>query len=414
MGEPLQVDTASLAEPIPTLSASPALTGSDPVSQAIAAQAAKTDAALAAIKHEVAEHAQNVSTAARGYDRSDRDIADTMSKHTFGGTEVQQAGHGFKQGGGRRWGEGVAVSEDDEPATCSRIPRPRTMRPLFAFPTVGIYFSGLVVFAVSTMAVVAGWAPVWVTIAANAGVSYVMFTVVHEAVHHSISTAGWVNALFGRLAWVFVSPMSSFPSLASIHMAHHRYTNDRTMDPDASATHVKWWQLPFRWALVDAFYVMYYTRRLPSRPARELAETAVMFSLCAAVVAGAGVSGNLWMLAVVVVIPQRVAIFVLAWAFDWLPHHRLRDTPDTNRYRTTWARAGMEWLLTPLLLSQNYHLVHHLHPWVPWYRYLPTWRENEKIYLRSQVPLISAFGRLLTPDEFGKGKRLNASRKIGK
>ena len=30
----------------------------------------------------------------------------------------------------------------------------------------------------------------------------------------------------------------------------------------------------------------------------------------------------------------------------------------------------MEWLLTPLMLSQNYHLVHHLHPSVPFYRYV--------------------------------------------
>jgi fatty acid desaturase/flavin-dependent dehydrogenase len=285
-------------------------------------------------------------------------------------------------------------------AACDRVPCPDKAVPLFAFPTVGIYLSGLLVFAVSSMAAVAGWAPVWVAVVVNAGVSYVMLTVVHEAVHRSISTAGWVNALFGRLAWVFVSPMFSFPSFVFIHMAHHRYTNDCTMDPDAFATHVRWWQLPFRWALADAFYVIYYIRRLRSRPARELAETAMMFGLCATVVVAAGVSGNLWTLAVVVVIPQRVGLFAMAWAFDWLPHHRLRDTPDSNRYRTTWARVGMEWLLTPLMLSQNYHVVHHLHPWVPWYRYLPTWRGNENAYLRNEVPLISAFGRPLSPDEW--------------
>jgi fatty acid desaturase/flavin-dependent dehydrogenase len=292
-----------------------------------------------------------------------------------------------------------------EPPAGDRVPCPPKTVPLLAFPTVGIYLSGLAVFAVSATAAVAGWAPVWAAIAVNAGVSYVMLTVVHEAVHRSISTAGWVNALFGRLAWVFVSPMFSFPSFVFIHMTHHRYTNDRTMDPDAFATDLRWWQLPFRWALADAFYVMYYLRRLRSRPARELAETTVMFSLCATVVAAAWVSGNLWTLAVVVVIPQRVGLLAMAWAFDWLPHHRLSDTPDSNRYRTTWARVGMEWLLTPLMLSQNYHVVHHLYPWVPWYRYLLTWRGNQDAYLRSEVPLISAFGRPLTPGEFVERQR---------
>ena len=61
---------------------------------------------------------------------------------------------------------------------------------------------------------------------------------------------------------------------------------------------------------------------------------------------------------------------MLAWWFDWLPHHGLEDTQSENRYRATRNRVGLEWLFTPLMLSQNYHLVHHLHPSVPFYRYL--------------------------------------------
>ena len=72
---------------------------------------------------------------------------------------------------------------------------------------------------------------------------------------------------------------------------------------------------------------------------------------------------------------------MLAWWFDWLPHHGLEDTQTENRYRATRNRVGLEWLFTPLMLSQNYHLVHHLHPSVPFYRYLKTWRRNEEAYL---------------------------------
>ena len=32
---------------------------------------------------------------------------------------------------------------------------------------------------------------------------------------------------------------------------------------------------------------------------------------------------------------------------------------------TTRVRVGLEWLMTPMMLFQNYHLVHHLHPAVP-------------------------------------------------
>ncbi len=283
--------------------------------------------------------------------------------------------------------------------TAEHVRDPRRAAPLIAFPTVALCLSGLVVFAVSVAAAVNGRAPAWVVIAVNAAVSYVMFTVAHESIHRSISSVRWVNALLGRLAWLFVSPAFSLPSFAFIHQSHHRHTNDPTMDPDAFATHASRWQLPLRWALADAFYATYYVRRSRSRPtrelARELAETTVMFSLCATALVAAGASGNWWTVATVIVIPQRLAMFALAWSFDWLPHHRLCATPDSDRYRTAWIRIGMEWLLTPLLLSQNYHAVHHLRPHLPWYRYLPEWRRNGTVYLRRGVPLISIFGRPL-------------------
>ena len=44
-------------------------------------------------------------------------------------------------------------------------------------------------------------------------------------------------------------------------------------------------------------------------------------------------------------------------------------------------RVGGEGWLTPLFVYQNYHLVHHLHPSVPFYRYVRAWRRNEQAYL---------------------------------
>jgi fatty acid desaturase len=45
----------------------------------------------------------------------------------------------------------------------------------------------------------------------------------------------------------------------------------------------------------------------------------------------------------------------------------------------------LEWLLTPLLLYQNYHLVHHVYPTVPFYRYLKIWKAKQR-YHESQNP----------------------------
>ena len=98
---------------------------------------------------------------------------------------------------------------------------------------------------------------------------------------------------------------------------------------------------------------------------------------------------------------------MLAWWFDWLPHHGLEDTQSENRYRATRNRVGLEWLFTPLMLSQNYHLVHHLHPSIPFYRYLKTWRRNEEAYLERDAAISTAFGKSLNPEEFREWKQLN-------
>ncbi len=100
-------------------------------------------------------------------------------------------------------------------------------------------------------------------------------------------------------------------------------------------------------------------------------------------------------------------MFVLAWWFDWLPHHDLEDTQQENRYRATRNRVGSEWILTPLLLSQNYHLVHHLHPSIPFHRYVATWRRNEEAYLEREAAIGTVFGQQLDPDEYRDWKQLN-------
>lgn len=287
------------------------------------------------------------------------------------------------------------------------LPDPGESVPKLALPTVGIFAGALTAFVFSTVGYVDGWAPAWLTIPVNAAVTFVMFTVVHDASHYSISSARWVNGLLGRMAWLFVVPMFAFPSFAYIHIQHHRHANDDAEDPDTFASHGPPWSLPFRWSLAEYFYLRYYLPRTRSRPVPELAETLVMLALSLAGLTVAVTTGNLWTLAVVFLVPQHIGLTILAWWFDWLPHHGLEDTQRTDRYRATRNRVGAEWLFTPVLLSQNYHLVHHLHPSVPFYRYLRTWKRNEEAYLERNAAISTVFGQQLNPAEFREWKALN-------
>lgn len=292
------------------------------------------------------------------------------------------------------------------------LPDPGAPVPKLAVPTVAILVVGWTAFVASTLGYIQGSVPAAATIAVNAAVTFVMFTVSHDAIHYAISGTRWVNGLVGRLAFALVVPIISFPTYAFIHIEHHRHANDDDNDPDAWASHSRWWQMPLRWPFPELMYSRFILRTLRSRPKPEVAETVGMLTLCLSALGLAITTGHFWTLAVVFLIPQRIGLVVLLWWFDWLPHHGLADTQRSNRYGATRARVGMEWLYTPLMLSQNYHLVHHLHPSVPFYRYRKTWRRNEEAYLQRDAAITTVFGQPLSPAEYREWKQLNG--KLGR
>jgi phenylacetate-CoA oxygenase/reductase PaaK subunit len=281
------------------------------------------------------------------------------------------------------------------------LPDPGESVPALAVPTIGLFLGSLAVWVLATWAVLADRAPLWLTIPVHAAVSFLMFTVLHDATHYSISRRRWVNGLFGRLAIPFVAAYASFPMIAFIHIQHHRNANEHAdTDPDHYTSEGPWWQLPFRWLTIDAWYGRFYLARRHERPAAEVRETVACGAVVVAGVVLAAATGHLLTLALVYLIPQRIALGVLAWWFDWLPHHDLGATQREDRYRATRIRVGLEWLMTPLMLSQNYHLVHHLHPSIPFYRYVRAWRRNEEAYLEHDPAVATVFGRAITADEY--------------
>jgi phenylacetate-CoA oxygenase/reductase PaaK subunit len=294
------------------------------------------------------------------------------------------------------------------PPSRHALPDPGEPVPRLALPTFAIFTVSLGIWIASTVAALNDSVPAGVTIALNAAVSFVMFTVLHDASHYSLSSTRWVNGLFGRLSVMFVVGAASFPTFGYIHIEHHRHSNDDANDPDTWASHGPWWQLPFRWITIDLWYGRYYFKHARSRPRAEVLESLALTTLFLGVIAACIATGHFTELAIIYLIPQRIALLVLAWWFDWLPHHGLQDTQRENRYRATRNRVGMEWLYTPLMLSQNYHLVHHLHPSIPFYRYMATWRRNEEAYLERNAAIGTVFGQQLSPDEYLEWKRLNS------
>lgn len=300
-------------------------------------------------------------------------------------------------------GVGARVLSEDEAAAVRRgVPDPGIALPAVAWPTVALFVVALAAWVGAT-AVALSAGPWWwpATVPVHAAVTFLMFTVLHESAHHAAGRLGWVNAVLGRASVPFVAAWTTFPVFRYLHVEHHRHTNEDVLsDPDAWVEGGPAWQRPLRWLAIDAWYVRFYVSRVRVRPRGELAgELATLL----AVVAGAALAvgtGHGLELVVVYLLPQRLGLGVLAWWFDWLPHHDLGVTGREDRFRATRVRVGREWYMTPVMLYQNYHLVHHIHPTIPFYRYVAAWEGTREDYLARDVPIATAWGTELTPAEY--------------
>ena len=282
-----------------------------------------------------------------------------------------------------------------------RIPAPEQGVGRIAAPTLAIFLVALALYAGSCALTLAGAWPWPLSTAVNAVCAFWLFTVSHDAAHNALSSSRRATLWLGRVATFAFSPLAGFSTWRFIHMQHHRFTNEHDgSDPDHYTHSGPRWSLPLRWATIDLHYVAFYARRAKGRPAAEKRELVGTWLALVALVALSVASGHLGDLLVLYVLPMRLAIVFLAWSFDYLPHAGLEGhTQRSNRFRATRNRLGAERLLSPLLLNQNYHLVHHLHPTIPFHRYLQVWRRSERHYLANDPELSDVRGRPLTQAE---------------
>ena len=294
-----------------------------------------------------------------------------------------------------------------DPARIRTIPDPQEPVPLINWPTVLLLVGGITVFLVSSALALTGVWPLWPSVILNTIASFVLFTVSHEASHHSASSSGRLNSWLGRLATPFFAPHAGFRMWRFIHMQHHRFTNHADgSDPDHYTHRGARWTQPLRWLTIDLWYIVFYVPKIRTRPRGEIVEALITWTVLLTIGITAVVTGHLIELLVLYFLPIRISIMFLGWAFDYLPHNELKATPQEDRFRTTRNRIGLERLLSPLLLYQNYHLVHHLHPVVPFYRYIAVWRRNEDAYLEHDPALSDVRGRALTVEEYRRLREL--------
>jgi len=253
----------------------------------------------------------------------------------------------------------VAENTDDLELFKKLIQKPR-----IALPTVMLLIAAFGIFGMSTFAYIGGALPLGWAMFFNAVASYMAFPAAHEATHSAVCSNRKVNDLAGRISMLLLEPGPFFPVFRFIHMQHHRFTNDPVKDPDVYSGTGPKWLLPFKWLTLDFIYFKNYLAPdvFKKRPKKERFEFYFAVFFVIAVITGMTLAGWLQYYLLLFFIPTRISKFFIIIAFDFLPHYPHESYAKKEPYRCTSNRVGMEWLLTPLFLYQNYHLVHHLYP----------------------------------------------------
>lgn len=238
-----------------------------------------------------------------------------------------------------------------------------------AWPTLGLVALLAVCTAGLQLAGWLGWLPLWAVTPALIGVAYLWFTPLHEAVHGNIGGSrrlAWIDGAVGWLSSLaFVAP---YPAFKAVHLQHHGTVNQPRHDPDLWVRGSHPVALAARCLTVVPHYYWRFVSELSGRSAAgraALRHAAVAVigigGLCTALVA----TGHWIELLALWIVPGWLASGLLALAFDWLPHH---PHHGTGRFDNARILDGGP-LLAVLMVGQDAHLVHHLWPRVPFYRY---------------------------------------------
>jgi beta-carotene hydroxylase len=244
--------------------------------------------------------------------------------------------------------------------------------PAVSWPAVGLFVLGLMILGVASGMALSGDIPLWVATLVNGFGLYLLFSIMHESLHRNVSSNSRLNEILGRISLLLLIPAAPLEIARWAHFQHHRFTSSNT-DPDNFIHHAKWWQIPLRWPNFDMYYLYCFLRdggQQKKRHARALISSAVIFIAIIATLTYLGYGMEvlfLWLLA------SRIGLALVALVFVFLPHYPGDISSEDNEYQATTIRKGWEWLLTPLFVYQNYHLIHHLYPTAPFYNYARIW-----------------------------------------
>jgi beta-carotene hydroxylase len=265
---------------------------------------------------------------------------------------------------------------------------------MVAWPSVvlgfGIIASFALVCALGTMRII----PLWAGLIINSLLLYAIQTPLHEACHGNIAGRDgrwmWLNHLIGFLSGAIL--LHEYKAFRHMHLMHHRSTNHDEDDPDHWVNVSNPFVLFLRCFTIVPYYHHFFFKRIalnPKEPANFATAVHViaMYWILYSIAFWLIVFGwwrevlMLWLL------PHYIGSAIIIYLFAYIPH-KPHDT--TERYRNTKIHSigGIRGLLMNMVyLFQNYHLIHHLFPRIPFYLYSEAFRDLRPLLEKQGSPI---------------------------
>ncbi len=250
-----------------------------------------------------------------------------------------------------------------------------------AWPTLMIAVVSIAGFIACTVLPLMGLMPIWLAAPLNVVFIFSGYVPVHEAIHNNLNgnvkSLRWLNPLFGTIC---IFPLfHTFTMNAFIHRQHHSFTNDPELDPDVWVKVERPLMIFWRTLTLVIGYNIYAVRVTRGKKGAGefllrawIEQLAPVAAALAFAFAGFGVE-----IVLVWVIPAIVAVMLLALVVDWAPHYKCRQGSAYDESNLMGAPRGiLGRVLTFMTYYQNYHLIHHLFPRVPFYNYERIWRRG--------------------------------------
>jgi beta-carotene hydroxylase len=264
---------------------------------------------------------------------------------------------------------------------------------MVAWPTVLLAFGILAAFVLVTTLATMGIIPLWLGLILNSLVLYADQTPLHEACHGNIAGKDsrylWVNHAVGYVCGTML--LHEYKAFRYMHLAHHRDTNNDEIDPDHWVAVQGPFNVLYRCLTIVFWYHRYFWRHIAFHAhipgMRPLTiHIVVMHAIYYGVALVLSVIGYWREVLMLWIFPHILASALIIYFFAYLTHkpHEVHE-----RYRDTnifWVRGKiMEPIFNWLYMFQNFHLIHHLFPRVPFYLYSKAFRSLKPVLDREQA-----------------------------